>query len=84
MFIVLELIRELEQQTQRQILACQNMGYTHRGSRAAESVLSLKQTVSPSAFHPSPIFTRHVPKNESGNKQECSAGVTVFHSIHNF
>lgn len=55
------LVRELEQHAHKQILACQNMGFTHRGSRMAESVLSLKQTVSPSAVHPSPIVARHAP-----------------------
>nr|KAG5706361.1 hypothetical protein BaRGS_033122 [Batillaria attramentaria] len=59
-----DLFRELEQHAQKQILACQNMGYFHRGSRAAENVLSLKETVSPNAFHPPAFFTRHVSREE--------------------
>ncbi|XP_076468800.1 uncharacterized protein LOC143299466 [Babylonia areolata] len=74
-----DLLKELEQHAKKQILACQNMGFTHRGSRAAESVLSLKHTVSPSAFHPSSFFTRHVPRGEeprgaSGSRSGTPAG----------
>ena len=64
-----DLIRELEQHAQKQILACQNMGYTHRGSRAAASVLSLKHTVSPSAFHPSSFFTKHVSREDRERRE---------------
>ncbi|XP_070192742.1 uncharacterized protein [Littorina saxatilis] len=74
-----DLIKELEQHAQRQILACQNMGFTHRGSRAAQSVLGLKHTVSPSAFHPSSFFSRHVSREErvsrSGTPGTMGAGV---------
>ena len=50
------------------------MGYTHRGSRAAASVLSLKHTVSPSAFHPSSVFTKHVPREERGSRAGTPLG----------
>lgn len=57
------LMKEFEKHVERQILACQNTGYFHRGSRAAENVMSFRQTISPHAFH-TPAVSRHVPRED--------------------
>lgn len=63
----LQLLKVLQQHAQRQIVACQNTGYFHRGSRAAQNVLNLRQTFFPRADS---YLTRFLPIEGKGGCRE--------------